>query len=225
MLIQCDRGSTAEKYAMHNGHKCQAEGGASREQAKDKAQEVDARQIKKSWSYKVQENGTVKITGYKGRDEDVTVPKKIDGCAVTAIDDYAFCPERCSSAGISERRNNIRRVVISDYVDEIGWGAFSHCDNLTEIMLPDSIRKIGPGAFEWCRSLTSVKIPDGVEEIAWDAFGCCFSLTSIVIPESVSKIGDRAFLGCREDLMIVGAKGSRAEEYAKQHQLNFRPVE
>ena len=42
------------------------------------------------FKYTVLDNGKVKITGYTGSSENVTIPSSIDGKAVTLIGQYAF---------------------------------------------------------------------------------------------------------------------------------------
>lgn len=92
--------------------------------------------------------------------------------------------------------NDIRKVVITAGVTNIGSCAFFSCTNLTNITIPNSVTSIGNYAFEFCYALTSITIPDSVTSIGDEAFESCTKLTSITIPNSVTSIGEWAFSGC-----------------------------
>ena len=106
------------------------------------------------------------------------------------------------SRGVTEIGNdafsdctNLTSVTIPDSVSTIGNGAFQCCTRLTSITIPDSVTTIGPGAFNLCEGLTSVTLSNSITSINDDAFNCT-SLTSIVIPKGVTSISDSAFCGC-----------------------------
>ena len=64
-------------------------------------------------------------------------------------------------------------------------------------------------------------IPEGVTAIGPYAFSGITTLTELYIPDSVEYIDDTAFENC-EDLVLCGAAGSVAEEYAASHGIEFR---
>ena len=88
------------------------------------------------FEYEQLPDGTVMITKYTGSDAHVTVPKTLDGKAVTQIDDQAF-----------QYRDTLEELVLLDGVARIGANAFSDCTNLLKVTLPDSITGIGEFAF------------------------------------------------------------------------------
>ena len=61
-------------------------------------------------------------------------------------------------ANAFEGMENLRSVVISNTITEIGEGAFQGCENIETITLP-GVTTIGEGAFEGCTNLTSLIIP------------------------------------------------------------------
>ena len=86
-------------------------------------------------------NGRVTITGYVGKDTDVTIPTTIDNLPVTSIGESAF-------AGTS-----VKKVTIPDSVTHIDWFAFTGCATLTEIIIPSSVTLIDYGALDNCPKL------------------------------------------------------------------------
>ena len=161
-----------------------------------------------TYSYVIEDDGTVTLTRYSGTDTDIVIPKSIDGKMVTSIGDSAF--SRCSdltSITISEGVTNIGNyafyecngltsISIPEGVTSIGNYAFSGCSGLTSISIPEGVTSIGYSAFSGCSGLTSISIPEGVTSIGYSAFYNCSGLTSINIPNSVTSIGYRAFSGC-----------------------------
>ena len=165
----------------------------------------------------------------------VTIPDR-----VTSIDDRVF--SGCSS---------LKSVTIPDGVTSIGDYAFSGCESLTSVTIPDGVTSIGDHAFDGCKSLTSVTIPDGVTSIEVRTFRGCESLTSVTIPENVTSIGEAAFFECKSLTSVTipesvtsieesvfsnamlfmshgkirGKAGSKAEEFATEHSIQFQAIE
>ena len=171
------------------------------------------------YEYKLQEDGTAKITGYTGSSQELTIPSVIDGISVTAIDNNAFSGD-----------SSLTAVTIPDSVNSIGSFAFSGCSGLTSIYIPAAVKEIGVNPFTACTSLTEIKvdpgnpiygdingilfdknskeliaypagasaftIPNGITSIADNAFYYITNLSQISIPDSVISIGKSAFEGC-----------------------------
>ena len=158
-------------------------------------------ELKKRWSYKKKDDGTILITSYKGEEETVTVPDMIGGAKVTELDKSVFAPwvffsSRSNRISNKEARERIKCIIIPDGIFGIGSEAFCGCRSLTSVTLPEGLKSIRNGAFKGCSSLTSINLPEGVTSIGDNAFFECSSLTSINLPEGVTSIGDNAFFGC-----------------------------
>ena len=97
--------------------------------------------------------------------------------------------------------NEIKNVIISDGITEIGYKAFRNCTSLENIIIPSS-----------------------VTEIEDYAFNNCTALKSITIPSSVTKIGNTAFWNCYNNVTIHGKAGSYAETYANEHNISFKSI-
>lgn len=130
----------------------------------------------KLFRYKVNVDSTVTIRDYTGDEKDVTIPRTIDGKAVTIIGIYAFF-----------WFGNLTSVTIPDGVTSIGNFAFCGCGSLTSVTLSNSVTNIGYAAFLNCENLTSITIPDSVTSIGDGAFGWCEILTIYGNPGSYAE--------------------------------------
>lgn len=157
---------------------------------------------------KINTDGGMIITKYKGKDKNVGIPNTINGKKVTSIGDFAFkgcnsltgvtIPNSITSIGREafEDCSSLTGVMIPKGVTYIGIATFKGCSKLTSVTLPNSVTHIGIFAFKGCSSLTSVTIPNGVTYIGLGAFADCSSLTGVMIPNSVTYIGLSVFGGC-----------------------------
>ena len=105
-------------------------------------------------------DGTLRITGYCGTDENYIIPPEIDGKKITDIGHNAF-----------RNSTSLKSVTIPDSVTSISWQAFYGCTSLTSVIIPDSVTGIDGEAFLNCTSLKSVTIPASVTYINDNAFG------------------------------------------------------
>ena len=121
-----------------------------------------------NFEYGVLDDGTVEITGYKGSEQKVDVPEKINKKSVTRIGNLAF--KDCTK---------ITSIAMPDSVAYIGRSAFYNCTSLKSITIPDGVKEIGYAAFSECAGLVSVKIPDNVTKIGDSASINCANLTKI----------------------------------------------
>ena len=101
-----------------------------------------------------------------------------------------------SGSPATQKKDNVKKVVIEDGVTSIGDFAFFYCSSLTSIEIPSGVTSIGKNAFQYCSSLTSIEIPESVISIGNNTFEHCSSLTNITIPGSVTSIGEGAFRNC-----------------------------
>ncbi len=131
------------------------------------------------------EDGTVAVS-YKGTDETVIVPTKIDGKDVVAIAQNGF-----EGAG-----SFLKKVVLPDTIKRIEEKAFINCSQLSTINIPVSVSYIGVSAFQNCSMLKTIEIKsDCLTEESVDVFA--FSgIESVVLGEGVDCIPDNCFMGC-----------------------------
>ncbi len=117
----------------------------------------------------------------------------------------------------SSYRAQIKKIVISQGVRNIGSYAFKDCSALTQISIPDSVIGVGLGAFYGCHAL--VQQEDGIyyaekwiisceqgvtapavradsNGIAENAFSGCDSLEYIALPDGLFSIDSNAFYNC-----------------------------
>lgn len=168
--------------------------------------------LKKIWSYKKLEDGTLKITNYKGTDTEVIVPAQIGKSVVSTIGEDTFAVRDYKTFANAETRKRITSVVLPDGVREIEYAAFFACESLVSVTLPSTLKIIGPVAFRYCRSLEKLDIPKGIENICHNSFWGCDKLPTgkfmiaggilfgysgneemIEIPEGVTVIGEKVF--------------------------------
>ncbi len=151
---------------------------------------------------------SVKITKYKGKDSNVTMPDKINGKDVLIIGDYAF--QNCT---------NLKSIKLSSKLSTIGRQAFTGCQNLANITIPSTLKNFGLWPFDgtqWLKNqqakntfvivnnaLVSAKnakgevtVPSNVTQILAYAFASNRYMTKVTIPDSVTLIGTCAFSSC-----------------------------
>lgn len=136
------------------------------------------------WSYSVNSEGTVSISGVSNASGEVTLPSSIEGKPVVSIAYNAF-----------KERTGISKIVVPRGVLSVNTSAFYKC-SLVEIVLPEGLTSIGPGAFRYCYSLKKITMPDSVKTIGAGAFHDCKSLEELIIPSSVTEIKAETFLNC-----------------------------
>ena len=187
-------------------------------------------ELKKSWSFVKNDDGTVTITGYKGKRTEVIVPPKIGKDTVTEIGYAAFTGAFGQvwnmRRSLLELRRTITSITLPESIESIGNRAFGSCENMSEINIPPNVKSIGESAFWACRKLEKIVIPDSVADIGKETFvactslktvrlpigltvirealfSSCYELECIVIPESVAKIENRAFAACKALRFVV----------------------
>ena len=149
--------------------------------------------LKKKWSYKKLEDGTLQITSYKGDEEEVVIPATIGKAKVTSIGKDAFYASEYSRFKNWEARRKIRSISIPEGVTEIGENAFSLCESLETLLVPASMKKIGTGAFNRCSKLRNKEGFIIFNDVVYDYVSPKGKCDKIVITEGVKKIGEKAF--------------------------------
>ena len=154
-----------------------------------------------NFSYKLKNDNTADLIGYKGELVNINIPKTIsyakETLTVNKIESKAFM--KCTT---------LKSITIPDSVTSIGDSAFYGCESLIDLIIPESVTSIGAYGFYGCKSLTSIIIPKKVTSIDYATFYGCTNLTSITIPKKVTSISSRVFYDCSSltDVFYSGTK-------------------
>ncbi len=135
------------------------------------------------FTYKIVDNDTFSIVGYKGDEANVQVVTQ-GAREVSVIWDRLF-------RGHSE----IQTITLPDTITDIGAYAFDGCNQLAEVKLPEGLLNMWQYAF--ARSgITTVNIPSTVRSVVPFTFEDCAQLTSVTMNPGTRKVFGNAFKGC-----------------------------
>lgn len=184
-------------------------------------------ELKKIWSYKKLEDGSLKLTSYKGSDTDVVVPAVIGKNPVTVVGEFCFSPKALTSIPqeVREYRQKITSVTLPDGITTIEDNAFHDCVNLTRVELPGSLQSIGVQAFVYCQKLEKVQLSQQVK-LGHSAFSGCRAMADengfiivlgelhgyvgaaehVTLPEGVTRVRLGAFSSKQNLKSIVFSK-------------------
>lgn len=110
---------------------------------REQIEELEGELAKSKGAYTyISEDGEITLTGYTGREKNISLPNEIDGVPVTSIGKESF------------KNTAVEAVILPDGIKSIGWFAFSGCSNLKSIAIPSSVERIEYGSFDGCSSLT-----------------------------------------------------------------------
>ena len=116
--------------------------------------------------------------------------------------------------GKLEFPKNILSISSSAYADTNGY---------RELYLPGHIDCINEDAFRGS-AVYKVEIEEGCIIIGEGAFADCDNLKEITIPASCSFMHDNIFMNS-DDVVIRCYRGSRAESYAKEYDIDFEWID
>lgn len=169
------------------------------------------------FNYTVLSDGTLKITKYKGKANNVVIPETIDGKKVTVIGSYAFYDyTRKNSLTIPSSLKTIEDSGFDDFsFDSVFIGSLKQWCELGNnpecgtifindvkltgaVTIPNGTERIGDSAFNNRGEITSVSIPDSVTSIGYHAFAKCGNMTSVKMSNKLQTIGEGAFSDCEK---------------------------
>ncbi len=166
-----------------------------------------------NFEYTLKQDGTVLIKEYKGSEESVRIPNKINGKNVTEIGEKAFASFKGNKVILSDnisvidsgafyKNSSIKEIELNN-VKEIGSKAFSGCKSIEKLTVPSSVKIINYGAFMDCDNLKALNLnaeytneETGPFEKAGYTFSSCDKLETLNVGEGVKTIYDRAFYQC-----------------------------
>ena len=142
---------------------------------------TDAEASAAGWHYRRKSRRRVRITGYTGKEQDVTVPAEIGGCIVNEIGKSAFS------------RIRITGIRIPATMKKLGEGCLS-MNAVEEIVFDYRCVLDIPARFaKRCRHLSAVKLPEReVKTMGNEAFAGCTALQEIDL-KLCRKVGAMAF--------------------------------
>lgn len=119
-----------------------------------------------------------------------------------------------------EGNSDVRRLHISAGLKEIS----NNFDGIgiSELNIPETVTSI-VSSFKSLQNLKEVVIPGTVKRLSGNSFAFCKNLTGITIPAGTTDIGC-GFIGCDKALVIRVEPNTVAEQYCKDHQLNYQYI-
>lgn len=149
----------------------------------------------------------------------------------TELTDYEI-PQNIKRIGdFAFARSALKQITIPEGVEQIGYGAFYHCDDLEQVSIASSVTKIEPSAFtetKWLQNWQNggsvndylivgdgillaykgkdsrITIPEGIKQIGPAVFQDHKGITTVSLPNSLEIIGEEAFSGCSNLKTVTG---------------------
>lgn len=161
------------------------------------------------WKYTVYDNNNAEITGYLGKESNITIPDKINNYSVISIGSAAFY------------NSDIEKISFSSSIHSIGWWAFYGCKKLTSVELNEGLNTIEYGAFMNCHKLKEVSLPYTLYSIGEDAFGVNCSTLKNINDHYSKKVVSKQLYSYNKNFKIKGFEGTFSQKYAAAHNLVF----
>jgi hypothetical protein len=130
------------------------------------------------------------------------VPIRKIGKRVFKVCSNAYSDNTANEKALANFRHQIKRLVISDGIEEIEEEAFKET-YIDDVIWPASCKTIPADCFAMSK-LQSIKNIDKVTEIQENAFSICEKMTDIDWPAGCTIIPDDCFFLCKELIEING---------------------
>ena len=128
-----------------------------------------------SFTVRRKKKNELMLTAYSGNAKDLTVPEKVGGKTVTAIDNKVF-------SGVSGLEN----VTLPDTISYFGADVFRG-SSVKSVNIPKSLKVIPSYTFDNCKELKAFEFHDGIAIIANTAF----KNTDVTVPDTLkSRVTD-----------------------------------
>ena len=151
----------------------------------DSQKDIEANWNENDFKYKVNSDGTAKLTKYSGSAKTLIIAEEIDGHPIKEIGERTF-----------SHNSTLKSIIVPSTVTIIGEHAFSYADDLEQVTLLGPVDKIEDNAFYNCSRLVAVSICGNNVTIGERAFSHCSKLKSVTIAGSVSEVSKHAFSYC-----------------------------
>ncbi len=176
---------------------------------------------------RVNDGSMLQIQGV-GRIEDRSYYQRAD------MTEFSIPADTVSIGKLAFARSGLKEIVLPAGMEEIGYGAFYHCDGLEAVSIADTVEWIDAYAFDhtpwlenWRKnkeqddflivgsgvllaykgSGADVVIPEGVKVIAPAVFMGNQDIQSVSLPASLTVIGEEAFRNCTALNKVSGGTG------------------
>jgi hypothetical protein len=143
------------------------------------------------FTFKMWDDESYQLVGYRGDEETVTVPSTFHGKPVTILYD-----------GLFKGHTEIKRVIIPEGITDIGGFVFDGCTSLEQIDLPTTLKDIWQYGFARC-GIREIRLPENVERLIPFTFKDCRNLEKIYCMPGLKEVQAYAFRGCRKDIQLV----------------------
>lgn len=104
------------------------------------------------------QDGSVRLTGWDGKADELVIPEKIGDRKVTEIGPMAF-----------SKNETLRQVTVPKEIRVIRHNAFSSCTNLEKVVLQSGVMELGDFAFNNCPKVTYIMLPSTLKKIGLNA--------------------------------------------------------
>ena len=179
-----------------------------------------------TYDFKINTDGSIKITGYCGKDKKIEIPKEFFGYSVTGIENRALINNDLESITIYENITEIGQNIINEsviiygqtgtyvehYASENGYifidlnnkviegqGWYFDSENHKLYILENSSTK----EYDYLKNIIrKVEVKSPVQQIFNNQFEGYENLKEVILPETIVSIGEKAFSECNNLITI-----------------------
>lgn len=172
-----------------------------------------------------------KVDSYNGNNNEIVIPDEYNGKPIIEISADVFFDRQIKTVKLGNNiqvigeyafssNSDLTSVTLNEGLKEIKESAFSTSGLTGNIVIPDSVETIGVSAFGTTK-LESVEFGNSIKNIAAGAFKENTTLKKVTFNNTDVEFEDGTVFEDCPNLTIVAPKGSTAEKYAKDNNINF----